>query len=86
MADIRETLKERGKQYGDYFTQTMISQRLKRVMKNHAKNLEDDQEDALEMIAVKIARILNGNPNHIDNWDDIAGYATLVADRLRKET
>lgn len=32
----------------------------------------------LEMIAHKIARILNGDPNYADNWHDIAGYATLI--------
>ena len=26
--------------------------------------------------------IINGDPNYIDSWVDIAGYATLVADRL----
>jgi hypothetical protein len=35
------------------------------------------------MIAHKIGRILNGDPDYIDSWDDIAGYAKLVADRLR---
>jgi hypothetical protein len=34
------------------------------------------------MIMHKVARILNGDPNYADNWIDIAGYATLVADRL----
>lgn len=41
--------------------------------------------EALEMIAHKIARICNGDPNYADNWVDIAGYATLVANRLEKE-
>jgi len=26
--------------------------------------------------------ILNGDPNYVDSWVDIAGYAKLVADRL----
>ena len=34
------------------------------------------------MIAHKIGRILAGDPNHIDHWLDIAGYATLVAKEL----
>jgi hypothetical protein len=34
------------------------------------------------MILHKIARIVNGDPNWSDSWRDIAGYATLVADRL----
>lgn len=45
--------------------------------------MQDDQKEALEMIASKIARILNGNTNNEDSWRDIAGYATLVADRLK---
>lgn len=46
-------------------------------------DLDPDQREALEMIAHKIARILNGDPNYADSWHDVAGYATLVADRLQ---
>jgi hypothetical protein len=41
------------------------------------------QRESLDMIAHKIARILNGNPNVHDHWHDIAGYATLVANDLK---
>lgn len=37
------------------------------------------------MIAHKIGRIVNGNPNNIENWRDIAGYAELVA-RILSQT
>jgi hypothetical protein len=40
----------------------------------------------LDMIFTKVGRILNGDSNHIDSWIDIAGYATLVADRLQGKT
>jgi hypothetical protein len=46
--------------------------------------LMPDQREALEMIAHKIARIVNGDPNYADSWLDIAGYAQLVADRLNE--
>jgi hypothetical protein len=46
------------------------------------QELDADQIEALEMICHKIARVLNGDPNHHDHWHDIAGYATLVANRL----
>ena len=60
-----------------------ISQQLKAVMREHGLlELAPDQIEALEMIAHKIARILNGNPDTHDHWHDIAGYATLVANRL----
>lgn len=41
-------------------------------------------KQALTVIADKIARILNGDPNYADNWHDIQGYAKLVEDRLPK--
>ena len=44
--------------------------------------MDDDQVEALEMIAHKIGRIINGDHSYSDSWHDIAGYAKLVADRL----
>lgn len=83
---IETILKERGANYGDFLKQAEVAQLLKNVIMAHliaqGKTLIVDQQEALEMIATKIARILNGNPNYADNWRDIAGYATLVADRL----
>jgi hypothetical protein len=46
------------------------------------KELAADQANALHMICSKLARIANGDPNYADSWRDVAGYATLVADRL----
>jgi hypothetical protein len=40
-------------------------------------SLSDGQAEALEMIAGKIARILSGNPDFADHWDDVIGYAQL---------
>lgn len=87
MANIADTLAERGKVYGSFKNQAHIGQDLKRTMYRYtaATGLAPDQCEALEMICTKMARIINGDPNYIDNWHDIAGYATLVADRLRAE-
>lgn len=84
MAEVGQTLEERGKRYGNYLHQTHISKTLQNRMRmaESYSSLATDQQDALEMIAVKISRILNGDPDYSDNWHDIAGYATLVADRL----
>lgn len=84
MAEVEQTLEERGKRYGNYLQQTRISKALQNRMRmvESYKELDPDMQDALEMIAVKISRILNGDPDYSDNWHDIAGYATLVADRL----
>ncbi|MCD8212800.1 MAG: DUF6378 domain-containing protein [Campylobacter sp.] len=42
------------------------------------------QDEALDMIFNKIARIGAGDPEYIDHWEDIAGYAMLVAKELKK--
>jgi len=84
MAEIKETLTERGNRYGSFTGHANITQNLKSVMQNTENwdKLDDDQKESLEMIAHKIGRILNGDPNYDDSWIDIAGYATLVAERL----
>ena len=82
---IEETLRERHKTHGEFKYQAVISQHLKKTIHYYEghKELDPDQLEALEMIAHKIARILNGNANEFDHWHDIAGYATLVAERLK---
>jgi hypothetical protein len=82
--DIAETLQERGGRYGDFPTHAKITQDIKRAMaQGNWGALVDDQRECLEMIAHKIGRILNGDPDYHDSWHDIVGYAKLVADRLQ---
>lgn len=87
MNSIDETLADRGKQYGEFATLAAVSQELKKGMVQHANwnRLRSDQKEALQMIQHKIARIINGDPNLLDSWHDISGYATLVANRLESE-
>jgi hypothetical protein len=81
---VDEVLTERGKRYGLFKDHAIITQGLKAVMFNNRSDLAlaADQREALEMIAHKIGRIINGDPDYADSWVDIAGYAKLVADRL----
>lgn len=84
---IETVLEEREKRYGSFEAHALISQNIKEMMYQNGKfaHMSTDQQEALEMIAHKIARILNGDPDYADNWVDIAGYATLVAKRLEKK-
>ncbi len=79
-SDVNKTLDERGERYGKFGNHAELSQKLKQEMKKKATwwDLSPSQQESLEMIAHKIARILNGDPNYADNWHDIAGYATLI--------
>lgn len=83
---MKKILAQRQKTHGDFSGHAEISQNLKLAISYYAIErdckLSDTQKEALDMIAHKIARILNGDPNHRDHWDDIAGYATLVAEEL----
>lgn len=77
---------ERALTYGKFENLAEVSQRFKDSLHyfliTRNKYLAPDQQEAMELIFHKFARIVNGDPDHIDNWKDIAGYATLVADRL----
>lgn len=82
--NIEETLKERGDRYGSFAHHAEISQKLQDTMRAETgwSRLAADQKQALTIIADKIARMLNGDPNYRDNWHDIVGYAKLVDDRM----
>lgn len=81
---IDQTLAERGQQYGDFDDHAELTQGLKDTMRNGRSwdNMDDDQKEALEMVAHKIGRIVNGNPDFVDSWTDIIGYTRLVEKRL----
>ncbi len=90
--DTKELLVERGKMHGPYEVHADVAQRIKLTMqlsRGSKKELVWDkltyeQRESLDMIAHKIGRILAGDPDFRDHWDDIAGYAKLVAERCSK--
>jgi len=82
--EIETTLQERGRNYGDFPGHARITQGIKREMAKGKRwdSLRDDQKECLEMVAHKIGRILNGDPDYKDSWHDIVGYVKLVDDTL----
>lgn len=83
-APLVAILEERGSRYGDFNHNSHISQQLKIAVVEHGHRLDSLHREALDMILHKVARILAGDPNYADSWVDIAGYATLVVERLPK--
>lgn len=72
-------LAKRHKTHGDFADTAHIAQLLKGIMSdNGAYKLNEVKIECLSGIATKIARILSGDHNHKDHWDDIAGYARLA--------
>jgi len=84
---VNNVLDTRAQSYGTFKDGAALMQSIKRKLAEHAavheKTFADDQWEALEMIVHKMGRIVNGNPDVVDHWVDIAGYATLIADRLQ---
>lgn len=85
-SNLDDTLKQRGSRYGSFESHAQITQDIKASMQASVNwvhgTISFSQMEALEMIAHKIGRILNGDPNYADSWHDIAGYARLVEDEL----
>jgi len=79
-------LVERESKYGDYTELARITRVLRATLYTGPSwdGAMSVHQDALHMIVVKLARIVNGDPDHEDHWRDIAGYATLAADRCKK--
>lgn len=84
LRSVGELLSERGKTHGEYADHAQYTQSIKAFMRGTRSwnKLNDMQREALEMIAHKVGRILAGDPSFRDHWDDIAGYARLVAERV----
>ena len=87
MSEIHDLLNERGNRYGEFKTHAEVTQKIKEALFSGASfaYLDYDQKEALEMVAHKLGRIVNGDPNYLDSWMDIIGYTQLVVDRLVKD-
>ena len=81
---IEETLEQRGSEYGDWSIQASVSQGLKEIIRIGPSNLNRPQMESIDLILMKISRIVVGNPDNIDSWTDIIGYATLAIKEIEK--
>lgn len=81
---VQKILEERGQTHGDFKCNAHTIQSMKETLRYGTSwdKLSFEQKESLEMIVHKIGRIVNGNPNEKDHWNDLIGYATLVANKL----
>lgn len=86
MKDVTETLGLRENRYGEFRNVSETSQCLKDIMRSGAswKGMEPYMQESLDLIANKLARIVNGDPFYDDSWHDIGGYAKLVEIEIAK--
>ena len=85
MNDIRDTLAERQHTHGNFDDNSIVAQQIKLAIRGSGAQLTPAHMEALDIIATKIGRICSGSAGYHDHWDDIAGYATLAADRCHPE-
>ena len=87
MSDINKTLDERHARYGTYMDVAKTAQLLKGILAEaiikNPTEVSYDMRESIDLICNKLSRIVNGDPNYDDSWHDIAGYATLISERLR---
>ena len=88
MSNVNETLKERGKVYGDYKGGSEFRANVMELIVDRYAKVNHGGMPAIHMVYVydivnKLTR-LAVTPYDIDTWHDIAWYATLVEKALRK--
>lgn len=77
-------LTERGTTHGEYTDHAKCTQAILRAMmaEKNWSTLPDIVKESVHMVAHKLGRIATGDPMVPDHWDDIAGYARLVSQRI----
>ena len=75
-SNVEQTLSDRESTYGSFKDVAVTTRNIMNCIDVDSMNAV--QQEALHMICSKLARIANGDPNHVDSWHDIAGYASLV--------
>lgn len=82
---VDETLAERAASYGEFKDGARIAMNLFAVVQSAPGygHMTPDKQYAMFMFCAKMARVLNGDPEHADSYHDIAGYAKLVEDRCQ---
>lgn len=83
---VEITLQARGQRYGSYDLVARTAQLIKRTLRRGPtwEALSDMQQESIELIATKLARIVQGDPDYADSWRDLAGYAQLVVGELER--
>ena len=64
---------------------TLTQQILSALRIGNYDELPAPMKESLHMIASKMARIVNGDPEYLDNWHDIGGYAKLIEKLIKGE-
>lgn len=84
LATLENTLKARGELYGGFQSESEAVMSCLVMLTPVDTLAQPVIKHALHMIVTKLARA-RVCPTHVDNWRDIAGYATLVQKHLESK-
>jgi len=85
---VEDIIAERGRTHGLFSDNGQIAQDTRELWRRapnwHA--LQAEQQLVLDEIALKVARLLStgSDPNFVEHWDDIAGYAVKGSQACKK--
>lgn len=79
-------LETRQQTHGSFESNAIISQELKSTFRSVPgwARLAEVEREAMDMIAVKFARILSGKSLERQHWEDVDGYARLALEKCLK--
>lgn len=82
--EINDILDQRQKTHGNFEKVAILDTELFSTFNTYLySSLSDEQYCAIKMILHKIARIGCGDPEFIDHWQDIIGYAQLIINGIK---
>jgi len=87
VSKTEQTLAERGGVYGDFRLNAEVAQRLKNAVRDtpNWNKMPSYLREGLDLVILKISRMLTGNWAYEDNPHDMVGYAKLMEDRLHDD-
>lgn len=80
MDPVNHVIDAREASHGPYREQAMFAQLLKGMLRRHKnwEKLPGEQRESLEMVMLKVSRIMSGTGNEPDHWIDMSGYSMLI--------
>lgn len=86
MSTVDKILAERPSKHGEFEENSRCTWAIVRALEAERNwtTLSDTQKHTLYMVSHKMARIVTGNPDIPEHWEDIEGYAKCITNRMEK--
>lgn len=81
-----ELLEQRQQTHGDFACNALYGQQLRSLFRSSPQwpHMRPEHREAMDMIATKFSRILSGQADCAQHWEDVEGYARLALKACRE--